>query len=220
MTFSLLLTDPAHRWIVVASATCTPAVGAAVPAARIGAGGVVSQAHTNSALRASALALLAEGLDPATALERTIATDARAELRQVGLLDARGRAASHTGTEVTPWCGARSRAGVLAIGNYLTGPEVIDALLDSVAIDALHDAESGPGGLATIALSAMHAAQDVGGDRRGQQSASLLLTALTGPSRVEEEDGTLLDLRVDDNERPLGALTVQLHRSIGDLPTA
>lgn len=209
MTYSLLLTDRQHRWMAVACATCTPAVGSMVPAARAGAGGVVSQAHTNPALRETALDLVAAGSSTEAAVRAALGQDGRPELRQLGLLDRLGRAAHHTGADVSPWSGAIARPDMLALGNLLTGPGVLAAMA------AVADPESLPAqvdglGIARRALDALHAGQRAGGDRRGQQSASILVTALDG----ERDDAPVIDLRADDDPAPLDLLDALLEHAV------
>ena len=202
MTYSLLLTDQRRRWLAIASATCTPAVGATVPAARATIGGVVSQAHTNSALRQTALDLLASGASAATAVTGALAQDDHPELRQLGVLDARGIAAHHTGTDVTPWSGAVARRGMLALGNLLTGPEVLAAMAAAADLESSREPLDRLA-LARRALESLRAGQRAGGDRRGQQSASILVVSLASEAQGARP---VLDLRADDDPQPLDIL--------------
>lgn len=202
MTYSLLLTDHRRRWLAIASATCTPAVGATVPAARATIGGVVSQAHTNSALRVVALDLLATGASSESAVSGALAQDDQPELRQVGVLDAHGVAAHHTGADVTPWSGAIARPGMLALGNLLTGPEVLIAMAAAADLENAREPLDRDG-LARRALESLRAGQRAGGDRRGQQSASLLVVSLTSDDSDAQQ---VLDVRADDDPHPLDLL--------------
>lgn len=209
MTYSLLMASPDRGLLAVATATCTPAVGRSVPAARPGVGGVVSQAHTNAGLRHLVLDHLAAGASPEDALAHALATDDHPELRQLGVMDAHGRTAGHVGTDTTPCSGARARAGALAIGNYLASEEVLDALIGAADVAALPRTLSGHQ-LAEVVLAAMQAAQAAGGDRRGQQSAALTVIehpgATTGPSgRI------VMSLAIDDDPMPLERLQRLLH---------
>lgn len=204
MTYSLLLASPDRRFLAVATATCTPAVGRSVPAAQPGVGGVVSQAHTNAGLRHLVLEYLASGASPADALTRALATDGEPELRQLGVMDAEGRTAGHVGAQTTPFSGARAIDGALAIGNYLAGEEVLDALIGAVDPAALPSTLSGHQ-LAEAVLAAMHAAQAEGGDRRGQQSAAI--TVIEHPGASPGPNGrTVMTLEIDDDPAPLERL--------------
>ncbi len=207
MTYSLLLTDQQHRWLVVACATCTPAVGSMVPAARARVGGVVSQAHTNPALRGAALDLLAAGSTTEAAVRDALGQDDRPQLRQLGLLDANGRAAHYTGADVSPRSGAIARPDMLALGNLLTGPEVLVSMAAVADPESLSAQVDGLG-IARRALDALRAGQRAGGDRRGQQSASILVMALDG----NRDDAPAIDLRADDDAAPLDMLDALLER--------
>lgn len=204
MTYSLLLTSPNRHMLAVATATCTPAVGRSVPAARPGVGGVVSQAHTNSSLRTLVLDRLAAGATPAEALADALATDDDAHLRQVAVLAADGRSAAHVGHGTTAYTGMRTRDGAVAIGNYLADGKVLDALIQSAETGLLPSPVTGRD-LAGVALSAMQAAQAAGGDRRGQQSAAL--TVIEHPGDTAGPEGrVVISLAVDDDPAPLETL--------------
>lgn len=151
------------------------------------------------------LDLLAAGSTVTDAVQEALAHDDQPELRQLGVLDARGNVAHHTGSDVTPWSGAIARAGMLALGNLLAGPEVL------VSMAAVADPESLPAdvdgvGMARRALDALHAGQRAGGDRRGQQSASILVVPLQG----DHNAAPVLDLRADDDAAPLEVLEALL----------
>lgn len=204
MTYSLLMASPDRRLLAVATATCTPAVGHSVPGTRLGVGGVVSQAHTNSGLRDLVLDHLATGATPADALVTALATDNQPELRQLGVMNADGVTAAHVGAETTPFSGARSIDGALAIGNYLAGERVLDALIAAADPAALPEDLSGHQ-LAVAALTAMRAAQAAGGDRRGQQSAAM--TIIEHPrASVGSVGRIVISLAIDDDPTPLERL--------------
>lgn len=204
MTYSLLVASPDRRLLAVATATCTPAVGQSVPAALPGIGGVVSQAHTNTALRGLVLEHLTAGATPEDALRAALATDDDPELRQVGVLAADGRTAAHVGDRTTDYSGMRSVDGALAIGNYLAGEGVLEALIQTVDPARLPSSLTGEQ-LAGAALTAMRAAQAAGGDRRGQQSAAI--TVVEHPDAAAGDAGrVVLSLAVDDDPQPLEQL--------------
>ena len=194
MTFSIVARDGDQWGVTVASKFL--AVGAYVPAARAGVGALATQAWANLAYKADGLALLREGRSAAEVVAALTGPDDVAARRQLGVVDARGGAATYTGAECTAWAGGRSGDDYAIQGNILTGPEVVEeaerALLRTT------------GSLARRLLAALTAADAAGGDRRGRQSAALLV--------VEEGSGygggsdVLVDLRVDDHEAPIPEL--------------
>ena len=130
-------------------------------------------------------------------MQRLVAADDGRNERQVGVVDARGNAASYTGSECLDWAGHRTGAGYAAQGNILVGAETVDALaLTFEATAGQH--------LASRLLECLAAAQLAGGDRRGQQSASLLLVERDGG--YAQLTDVVLDLRVDDHPRPVDEL--------------
>lgn len=126
MTFSIVATDGTSWGVAVASKFL--AVGAAVPAAVAGLGAVATQADANVAYKPQGLALLDAGLTAAEALAALLADDDGRDHRQVGIVDAAGRAASHTGPACLDWAGGRVGDGYAVQGNILTGPEVVAAV--------------------------------------------------------------------------------------------
>jgi uncharacterized Ntn-hydrolase superfamily protein len=172
------------------------AVGSVVPWAEPGVGAVATQAYANPRYGPDGLALLRQGLDAEEVVRRlTDADDGRAE-RQLGIVDATGRAATYTGAECLDWAGGRTGAGYAAQGNILVSGETVDALADTF------EASSGP--LAERLLGALDAGQAAGGDSRGQQSAALLVVERDGGYAGLSD--VAVDLRVDDHERPLDEL--------------
>lgn len=196
MTFSIVArsTDGAQWGVAVASKFL--AVGAAVPAAAHGAGALATQAMANLAYRPAGLALLGQGRSAAQVLETLTTADAHRQSRQAGVVDAAGTAATWTGSECHPWAGGRTGSGWAAQGNILTGPEVVDALVDAF--------ESTSGSLSRRLLTALLAADRAGGDRRGRQSAALLVVSDGGGYGGGSD--VLVDLRVDDAADPVPEL--------------
>jgi uncharacterized Ntn-hydrolase superfamily protein len=173
------------------------AVGSLVPWAEPRVGAIATQSYANPRYGPDGLALLREGRSAEEVVELlTAADDGRAE-RQVGVVDAQGRAATFTGDACHDWAGGRTGKGYAAQGNILVSRETIDAL-------AVTFEQNGHLSLAERLVECLAAAQVAGGDRRGQQSASLLI--------VEQDAGyanlsdVAVDLRVDDHELPIGEL--------------
>jgi len=191
MTWSIVAHDPASGALAVAVATCAFAVGAHCPYVRSGVGAVSTQSITNRYLGPAILDLMARGVDPATAINSALTADHGRELRQVHAVDRHGRTAASTGRHCVEYCGDRTGPQFSVAGNMLAGEAVLAA---TVAAFAAGDELALPERL----ISALEAGERAGGDRRGRQSAALLLTT--------SEDFADLDLRVDDHADPLGEL--------------
>lgn len=191
MTWSIAAHDPETGAFAVAVATCGFGVGANCPFVRSGVGAVSTQSITNRYLGPAVLDAMARGLPPAEAIESALAGDAGRGIRQVHAVDRHGRAAAHTGANCVEWCGDRTGARVSVAGNMLAGPAVVaDTLSRFEAAAGLPFPER--------LLAAMDAGQAAGGDRRGQQSAALVLTTT--------EDFPDISLRADDHPAPLDEL--------------
>ena len=171
-------------------------VGSVVPWAEPGVGAIATQAYANPRYGPNGLDLLREGKSAQEAVDALTAGDEGREHRQLGIVDAEGRAATYTGEECYDWAGGRTGDGYAAQGNILVSAATVDALAETF--------EGSSGLLAERLLESLAAGQAAGGDRRGQQSASLLV--------VEQDGGyaglsdTLVDLRVDDHEHPIEEL--------------
>jgi uncharacterized Ntn-hydrolase superfamily protein len=172
------------------------AVGSVVPWAEPGAGAVATQSYANPRYGPDGLALLREGRSAQEVVDELTRADEGRDQRQVGVVDARGGAATFTGAECHDWAGGRAGEGYAAQGNILVSAETVDALADTF--------ESTGGALAERLLASLAAAQAAGGDRRGQQSAALLVVERDGGYAGLSD--TLVDLRVDDHERPIQEL--------------
>ncbi len=196
MTFSIVARDPATDDLGVAVASKFLAVGSVVPWARAGVGAVATQALANVRYGPEGLAALDAGGDAAAVLSALTGADAGAPQRQVGIVDARGGSATYTGTGCLPWAGGRTGPGFAVQGNILTGPEVVDAIVDAFL------AADGP--LPDRLLAALLAGDRAGGDRRGRQSAALLVVRADGG--YGEGDDRWIDLRVDDHPDPVSEL--------------
>ncbi len=191
MTWSVVAHDPATGAFAVAVTTCNLAVGASCPHLRAGVGAVSTQSFTNRYLGPAILDALERGLPPAAAIESALAGDAGRGIRQVHCVDRHGRSAAFTGANCVAWCGDRPGAGFSVAGNMLAGEAVV---ADTVATFAERAALP----LHERLLAALDAGQAAGGDRRGRQSAAMVLTTT--------EDFPDLDLRVDDHPEPLAEL--------------
>ena len=191
MTFSIVATHGDQWGVAVASKFL--AVGAAVPAAQHGVGAVATQSYANLAYRPDGLRMLAEGRSAQEVLDALTAADDLREQRQAGVVDSRGGAATFTGQECHPWAGGRTGEGFAVQGNILTGPEVVDAVADAFV------AATGP--LAERLAQALLAGDRAGGDRRGRQSAALLVVSKDGGYGGGSD--VLVDLRVDDHADPV-----------------
>ena len=191
MTWSIVAHDPQTGAFAVAVTTCAFAVGASCPFVQAGVGAVSTQSITNRYLGPAVLAGLARGLAPDAAIEGALAGDDGKHLRQVHAVDRHGRTAAWTGQHCVSWCGSQAAPGVSIAGNMLAGAAVVD---DTLASYLAADGADLPQRL----MDALDAGQRAGGDRRGRQSAAMLLTTT--------EDFPDLNLRVDDHADPLAEL--------------
>jgi uncharacterized Ntn-hydrolase superfamily protein len=196
VTFSIVARDAHARQLGVAVASKFLAVGAVVPWLEAEVGAIATQALSNTRYGPDGLALLREGATAREALDALLAGDTGREDRQAGIVDARGRGATHTGQNCMAWAGGRTALGYAAQGNILTGPGVVDAMAGSF--------ESSSGALADRLLLALAAGDAAGGDRRGRQSAAIAVVEPQGG--YGGNDDSLVDLRVDDHRDPVGEL--------------
>ena len=191
MTFSLVAKADDQWGVAVASNVL--AVGAAVTAARWGVGAVATQSFANLAYRPDGLRMLAEGTTAQQVLDALTDADELREQRQAGIVDRAGGAATFTGSQCHSWAGGRTGDGWAAQGNILTGPEVVDALAETF--------EKTDGSLSARLAKALLAGDRAGGDRRGRQSAVLLVVSESGGYGGGSD--VLVDLRVDDHPDPV-----------------
>lgn len=205
MTFSIVArSEDGESW-GVAVASKFLAVGSAVPAAVAGIGAIATQSFANVAYKGLALSHLDEGATAEVALQRLLEEDDGREQRQVGLVDSDGNAATFTGAHCLDWAGGETGPGVAIQGNILTGPQVV------AAMRAAWDGTVGEQSLARRLLTALDAGDAAGGDRRGRQSAALLV--VRDGAGYGGLDDVAVDLRVDDHEAPIAELRrlVELH---------
>lgn len=198
MTFSIVARSADGESWGVAVASKFLAVGSAVPAAVAGVGAIATQADANVAYKGQALAHLDDGATAEVALQRLLEDDPGRDHRQVGIVDAEGNAASHTGTSCMEWAGSRTGEGYAVQGNILAGELVVAAVQDA------WDASDPDTPLAHRLLEALTAGDRAGGDRRGRQSAALLV--VRDGAGYGGLDDIAVDLRVDDHPDPLAEL--------------
>ena len=195
-TFSIVAFEPETGSLGVAVESKFLAVGAIVPWARAGVGAVATQAMANYNYGPRGLDLMARGRTAEETVEALLSADDEREHRQLGVVDAAGRAASYTGSECFEWAGGVTGEHYAAQGNILVGPETVDAMAETF--------EGTAGDLAGRLLAALDAGQGAGGDSRGKQSAALLVVREGGGYGGDND--RLLDLRVDDHPEPIREL--------------
>jgi uncharacterized Ntn-hydrolase superfamily protein len=189
VTFSIVAFDPANGDLGVAVASKFPCVGAVVPWARAGVGAVATQAWANTAFGPDGLRHMRDGLPAPDALDAVLAADDGWEDRQAGFVDARGNAATFTGAKCMDWAGGINGEHFAAQGNILVGEAVVRDLAGTF--------QATDGDLCDRLLAALLAGDAAGGDRRGRQSAALLVVRAGGG--YEGRNDRYIDLRVDDH---------------------
>jgi uncharacterized Ntn-hydrolase superfamily protein len=194
-TFSIVATDGVDWGVAVASKFL--AVGSAVPAARAEVGAIATQAMANTSYKQLGLDLLEAGRPASEVVEVLTGDDEGREHRQLGVVDRHGGAATYTGSRCFEWAGGRTGKGCACQGNILTGPEVVDALLTVF--------ESSTGELVDRLMGALAAGDLAGGDRRGRQSAAILV--VRRHAGYGGFDDQMVDLRVDDHLEPIPELS-------------
>jgi uncharacterized Ntn-hydrolase superfamily protein len=206
-TYSIAACDlEAGQW-GVATQSKFLAVGSVVPWAEPQAGAVATQAWANPRYGPDGLRLLRDGRSAAAAVEELTAADEGRDHRQLGIVDAAGDGATYTGAECLDWAGGIAGPGFAAQGNILVSEATVRALVDTFAATTGRP-------LAERLLECLAAAQAAGGDRRGQQSAALLVVERDGGYASLSD--VLVDLRVDDHPAPVEELTrlFRMHRAL------
>ena len=191
MTYSIVARDPATGHLGVAVASLFFAVGGIIPFVRGGVGVVASQAFPNPTFGTDGLRMLERGEAPDDIVSTLVARDDGHAHRQFHMIDAQGRRAAHTGLQCVGWAGDIAADGVSVAGNMLEGPDVVVETLRAyqAAIDKP---------FAERLLLAMQAGEDAGGDKRGRQSACLVI--------CRDQPHAWLDIRADDHADPLSEL--------------
>jgi uncharacterized Ntn-hydrolase superfamily protein len=195
-TFSIVAFDPETGSLGVAVQSKFLAVGSIVPWARAGTGAVATQAMANYNFGPRGLGLMSRGKTARETVEALISADDEREHRQLGVVDAEGRAATFTGDECFEWAGGVTGEYYAAQGNILVGKETVTEMAKTF--------EDIPGDLAGRLLAALDAGQQAGGDSRGKQSAALLVVQEGGGYGGDND--RVLDLRVDDHPEPIREL--------------
>ena len=195
-TFSIVAADPVAGECGVAVASKFLSVGAVVPWARGGVGAIATQSYANTSYGPIGLDLLAKGLTPQAAVDRLTAADPYSAKRQVGVVDMAGRAATFSGQECFPWFGGLTGDHVAVQGNILVGEATVTAMLQAF--------QTTTGPLADRLLAALKAGDRAGGDRRGKQSAALMVVKPAGGYGGLND--RYLDLRIDDHPHPVDEL--------------
>jgi len=203
-TFSIVGRDAHTGDLGIAVASRFLAAGAVVPWARAGVGAIATQAWANTSYGPRGLDMLAGGMAPGAVIARLTEPDERRDERQVGIVDAQGRAAAYTGKNCLSWAGHRTGQDFACQGNILVGEDVVAALEMTFA------QMTGP--LWDRLVAALAAGERAGGDRRGRQSAALLVVRAGGGYGGFND--RLIDLRVDDHPQPIAELTrlLELHK--------
>jgi uncharacterized Ntn-hydrolase superfamily protein len=191
MTWSIIARDPETGQFGIAVSTRFFAVGGVVPHIKSGVGAIATQALLNRFYGTEGLRLLKQGGTAQDVISAVTAADAGREHRQVHVMDAQGRIAAHTGQACIDWCGHLAGDTLSVAGNMLAGAKVIEATAEA------HERNS------TLAfprrlIAALRAGEAAGGDKRGKQSAALVICG--------GEEWPDLDLRVDDHADPLAEL--------------
>jgi uncharacterized Ntn-hydrolase superfamily protein len=191
MTWSIIARDELTGQFGIAVATRFFAVGARVPYIAAGLGAIATQALVNPYYGIDGLRLLRDGRSPREVVETLTAADSGCAIRQLHVMDKNGRIAAHTGHECVDWCGHIEGVGFSIAGNMLAGARVLD---DTAR--AYTESKTLP--FAQRLIAAMRAGEAAGGDKRGKQSAALLIYG--------DDEWSALDLRVDDHADPLSEL--------------
>ena len=211
MTYSIVALDPATGDLGVAVQSKFLAVGAVVPWAQAGVGAVATQSFANVTYGPGGLARLASGMAAAQVLERLVSADPLRSQRQVGIVDAHGGSATHTGGACFAWAGGLTGPGFAAQGNILARASVVDGLADTLL--------AGGRPFPELLIACLAAADAQGGDRRGRESASLLVVRAN--AGYGGGNDRWIDLRVDHHDDPIGQLgrLLDLQRLYLDRPT-
>jgi uncharacterized Ntn-hydrolase superfamily protein len=203
-TFSIVAGDPVTGDLGIAVQSKFLAVGAVVPWAKAGVGAVATQAWANTSFGPDGLAFLSAGFSAQETVARLAASDPGSAHRQVGVVDARGQAATFTGSQCMHWAGGRTGPGCACQGNILVSEATVSAMAETF--------ERTAGGLWDRLVAALAAGQAAGGDSRGQQSAALLVVREGGGYAGRND--RFIDLRVDDHPAPIEELRrlLDLHK--------
>ena len=195
-TYSIVACDlEAQQWGVSVQSKFL-SVGSVVPWAEPHVGAIATQAYANPRYGPNGLQLLREGMSAQEVVDRLTGEDEGRDHRQLGVVDGQGNAATYTGSECMDWAGGRTGESYAAQGNILVNKETVDAMADTF--------ESTTGALAVRLIDCLAAAQEAGGDSRGQQSSALIVVQRDGGYAGMSD--VLVELRIEDHERPIEEL--------------
>ena len=211
-TFSIVARDPDTGELGVAVQSRVLGVGAIVPFAKAGVGAIATQASANTAYGPDGLKMLASGKSAAETLTALTTADARRDIRQAGIIAVQGEPATFTGSGCMEFAGGKAGAHYAVQGNILAGQPVVDGMASAF--------ENTKGTLAERMLAALDAGQAAGGDKRGMQSAALLVVR-DGWGYGGQND-RYIDIRVDDHAEPIKELRrlLGLHARLFGRPAA
>jgi uncharacterized Ntn-hydrolase superfamily protein len=195
-TFSIVAYDPDKKEWGVAVASKYLAVGSPVPWAKAGVGAVATQSAVNVTYGPRGLELMEKGKTPEEAIKELTEADNGKDFRQLGFIDSKGNVANFTGPKCNAWAGAKSGKHYTCQGNLLAGEKVVEDMAKAF--------EESKGPLAWRMMAAMEAGEKAGGDKRGKQSAAILVVrAGAGPNGTGDR---YIDFRVDDHKEPIPEL--------------
>jgi uncharacterized Ntn-hydrolase superfamily protein len=203
-TFSIVAHDPERKEWGIGVASRFLAVGAVVPWAKAEVGAVATQSFANTTYGTRGLELLAQGKSAEEVVKLLTEEDNQRDLRQVGIIDAKGNAASFTGKKCMAWAGGKSGKHYTCQGNILAGEAVVDGMAKAF--------EQTKGPLAWRIMAALEAAEKAGGDKRGKQSAAILVVRPRGGYGGFND--RYVDFRVDDHTEPIPELARLLAKQI------
>lgn len=196
MTFSIVAFDPKNNEWGVAVQSKFVAVGSIVPYAKAGIGAIATQAYANTSYGPNGLILLEKGLTAEETIQRLIKDDEKKEERQVGIVDSFGNAASFTGSECFDWAGHIIGKNFSCQGNILASEEVVKAMAKAF--------ETTRGDLIEKFFAVLDAGQEAGGDRRGRESAAILIVKEKGA--YDGGTDNYINIRVDEHPTPIKEL--------------
>ena len=195
-TFSVVGYDPDTKEWGVAVASKFLAVGSVVPWAEAGVGAVATQSFANTTFGPKGLELMRGGKSAEETIKALTDDDEGRDSRQVGMIDAKGNAATYTGKKCQAWAGGKTGKHYACQGNILAGPEVVDAMAKAF--------EETKGLLAWRLMASLEAGDKAGGDKRGKQSAAIYIAkAKAGYAGFNDR---YVDFRVDDHKEPIPEL--------------
>lgn len=204
MTFSIVGFDSQTKELGVAVASKFLCVGAVVPFAKAGVGAIATQSWANLDYGIDGLDMLQDGMSPEEVLKELVANDEKSVARQVGIVDASGRSAIYTGEDCIEWAGGFAGTNFAIQGNILVNEDTVQAMK---TVFLQHE-----GAFAERLLAALQAGESAGGDKRGKQSAALLIVKENGSYGGYTD--RYIDLRVDDHADPVKELArlLKLHQ--------